>query len=182
MQRISKKQHLILIVITILVICSCNFIVNKDDNQTKSSIESKERIALDKEQANLLVNTSTTAIEVIGICNVVEKADINETEKEAIATLKKQQKEILSEIKTIAPSLMITVPSNVQERIDKLNIDKQKLSFEFNRMDTKVKKQKDLITQLNNKTQNDKVLDLTEDLLPIIDNNIQTLNELTILN
>ena len=182
MQRISRKQHLILIVITILVICSCNFIVNRDDEQTKSAIESKERIALDKEQANLLVTTSTTAIEVIGICNVVENADVNQTKKEAIANLKEQQKEILSEIKTIAPSLMITVPSNVQERIDNLNINKEKVNFEFNRIDTKVKKQKELVTKLNNKSKNDRVLDLTEEILPIIDNNIQMIDQIASLD
>ena len=121
MYRISKKTHAVLILITILTLYSCNYIVNKNDEKEKSSKNSVERIKTSKEQAKLLVNTSKTVIEVIDICKIVENSELEESKRTIINNLKTKHIKILDEIKLASSAIMVSVPYNNGESIQKLD-------------------------------------------------------------
>lgn len=157
---------------------SCNYIVSKSDDKAKNSKNGRARIDTDKEQAKLLVNTSQTVVEVIDICETVENFNIEEKKKTLISELKKNQIEILNEIKLASSSVMISVPYNTRKSL--LNISEDTLLYKekLNVLDIKVNQEKKLINALKEKTSNEIIVEMADTIMPIIDNNLTAINEL----
>ena len=153
MYRISKKTHAVLILITILTLYSCNYIVNKNDENEKSSIISSERVQTNKEQAKLLVNTSETIIEVM------------------------KHIKILDEIKLASSAIMVSVPYNNKKNALRL-YDKLIFKERIEMIQSKVIKQKELVNSLKNSSSNKIILELTDSIIPIIDTNLKSIHEI----
>jgi hypothetical protein len=179
MYRISKKTHAVLILVTILLLYSCNYIFDKKDSKDKNQI-GKERVAMSKEQAKLLVDTSRNVVDVIDICEVVENLKVAEQKKIIISNLKKNQIEILNEIKIASSAVMISVPYNTRKPEQKIAEDSLFFEEKVHLIDFKINKQKELVSVLKSKTSNEIILELTDTITPLIDDNLETLNTLAI--
>jgi len=177
MYRISKKTHAVLILITILTLYSCNYIVNKNDENEKSSKNSVERIKTNKEQAKLLVNTSKTVIEVIDICEIVENSKLEESKRKIINNLKNKHLKILDEIKLASSAIMVSVPYNNDKSSLKL-YDKLVFEDRIEMIQSKVIKQKELVNSLKNSSSNKIILELTDSIIPLIDTNLKSIHEI----
>jgi hypothetical protein len=177
MYRISKKTHAVLILITILTLYSCNYIVNKNDENEMSLKNSVERIKTSKEQAKLLVNTSKAIIEVIDICEIAENSELEEPKRSIISNLKTKHIKILDEIKLASSAIMVSVPYNNEKSSLKLD-DNFVFEEKIEMIQSKVMKQRELVNSLKNSSSNKIILELTDSIIPLIDTNLKSIHEI----
>lgn len=172
MFKLNRKQHLLLIFISVITLYSCNYIVaKKDENSNKENLI-KENININKEQAKILVNTSKTIVETINLCSDVENDEIEEVKKSKIIKIKENQKQILKEIKTVSESVMVSIPSDLDDIYKKNEEDKTIIQNKIDLLNKKIIKQRELITALKKNSLDESILKFSDTLLPIIDENI----------
>lgn len=176
MFKISRKQHIILIIVSIVTLYSCDYFVSKKDNEKNKKNVVNENILINQEQAKLLVNTSKKVLEIIDLCRNFEKTEIEEEKKVKIAKIREQQEHILKEIKNISNQVMVSVPSTVDK---KQNVSElSDVNLKLYQLNSNVISQKELIINLKKNSLDDTIVSFSENILPVIDQNINLSQEL----
>lgn len=176
---LSKKQHLVLVAFAIAILNSCNYWVSKEEQKEKEKTQFTKRVELNKQQAELLVNTTSEILDVIDLCEDVENLSIEPETKEAIVEVKENQLELLDEIREASTSLMVSVPSYVDNlslnEVDESRIAEKKL----HEIEQKIKNQKQLLEQLKDNNTDNSIAELSDTLIPIVSENLEVITYIT---
>lgn len=178
MFKISKKQHLLLIIVSIVTLYSCDYFVSKKDNEKNKENVVNENILINQEQAKLLVNTSKKVLETIDLCKDFEETELEEEKKVKIAKIREQQELILNEIKTISNQVMVSVPISVEKNNILSVTELSDVNLKLYQLNNNVLSQKDLIINLKKNSLDDTIVSFSENVLPVIDENINLSKEL----
>lgn len=173
---LSRKQHLILIAITVIILNSCNYWVAKEDIKKQEKEVFVKKVASNKQQAKKLVYTAENIIDVIKLCTVLKNYDIDNSTKNQIERIQRNQENLLAKIKEVSNDAMVSVPSTLEITTKKL--EDKGLETNLKVLKEKINNQKKLFLQLKDSKPSTTITILSDSLIPNIN---QYLNELETL-
>lgn len=177
--RLTKKQHLILIVFATSVLYSCNYWVSQEEKKEKEKENFYNSVECNKKQADLLVSTTNNILDVIDLCEDLKLLNINKNTKEKVALLKSNQLDLLNEIKNASNSVMVSVPSLVEE-VDIFKPTDSILAEEkLSTIEDKIATQKLLLEQLVDTNVDESITELSDSLIPVVKDDLEVINSLT---
>lgn len=157
---------------------SCDYIIKSD----KEKIESRESIANDKLEADLLVMATQQNLNTIALCEAIEKTNADDTLKNVANKIKQEQIAIYKSLQSIATENMILVANTPK------TMSKNLLFIEDNRWDTNafvcqiqenLDVQKEVLDSLVKESDNPIMLLVAEENIIKLKSNIMT-SELTL--
>jgi hypothetical protein len=190
----SKKSIKAVLIMT-LAICfisvsltSCDWIINKKDNNQSITGINQTRIDTNKDEAKLLVLASQNNLDIIELCQVIKDAETKNEIKHLADELEKTHTKIFNEFKDLAQEKLISIPrhSNIDTEIVNTTIN-EKIKNEFieenlELIAEKINKQIELLNKLSKTTNNKEFRELSKKANSILTSNLVktevTLNKL----
>ncbi|MBU3821812.1 hypothetical protein KO566_07045 [Flavobacteriaceae bacterium XHP0103] len=147
-----------IMVITVCLLISCNYILENNTAKNRLSKESINRIQTNKEEARLLVKAAKMNLDILELCENIQNTNSDSNIIDLAESLEKTHLEISKNYNTVAMEKLISVPTYASEYIPTKNsatdetFTKSTLKLILNKINNQLKLL-DTLANISNKTE-----------------------------
>ncbi|WP_142784818.1 hypothetical protein [Changchengzhania lutea] len=145
----------IFVCVAMLTLTRCDFIFTDDNKTTDEERIENNEIAIQKDEAKLLVEAAQDNLDIIELINVVKEVETDSTSKHIASIIEKNQLEIIEEYNKTAKENVISIPNypniNKKEILAKESVP---VNDVLHTISVKLNKQIDVLNTLSSNTNN----------------------------